>query len=129
MYQLELKRLTLKDLYRLQGILKKDTAEKAGIHWPFDRLTAMNFILNYNTWGIYLNGGVLAGAVEVKPSLETAYFVADNYQGMGVATRAVQECQKIFGDRQLWCVVNPSNRASMRVAQKAGIRIKFIPEV
>ena len=129
MYRLELKRLTLHDLYRLQSILKKDIAQLAGVEWPFDRLTAMNFILNYNTWGIYLNGGVLAGAVEVKPSLETAYFVADQYQGMGVATVAVKKCQEIFGDRQLWCVIHPDNRASKRVAQKAGIRIKFISEV
>lgn len=126
MYRLELRRLTLRDLYRLQSILKKETAEKAGIAWPFDRLTAMDFILNYNTWGVYLNGGVLAGAVEVKPSLETAYFVADQYQGIGIATLAVKRCQEIFGDRQLWCVIQPDNRASMRVAQKSGIRIKFI---
>jgi GNAT superfamily N-acetyltransferase len=126
MYRLELKRLSLRDLYRLQSIIKKDTAVKAGIFWPFDRLTAMDFILNYNTWGIYINGGILAGAVEVKFSLETAYFVAHQYQGMGVATQAVKRCQEIFGDRQLWCVINPENRASMRVAQKAGIRIKFI---
>lgn len=124
--KVELKRLNLKDLYKLQNILKKDTAEKAGIEWPFDKPAAINFIRNFNTWGIYLNGGVLAGAVEVKPSLETAYFVTDQYQGIGIATLAVKRCQEIFGDRQLWCVIQPDNRASMRVAQKSGIRIKFI---
>lgn len=122
----ELRRLELRDMYQLQGIVKQDVAEKSGLDWPFDRLTAMNFILNYNTWGMYVNGGVLVGAVEVKPSLETAYFVAERWQGQGIATLAVRQCIEIFGDRQLWCVINPNNRASMRVAQKSGIRIKFI---
>ena len=122
----ELRRLELRDMYQLQGIVKQDVAEKSGLDWPFDRLTAMNFILNYNTWGMYVNGGVLVGAVEVKPSLETAYFVAERWQGQGIATQAVKQCIEIFGDRQLWCVINPNNRASMRVAQKSGIRIKFI---
>jgi RimJ/RimL family protein N-acetyltransferase len=113
-------------MYQLQGIVKQDIAEKSGLDWPFDRLTAINFILNYNTWGMYINGGVLVGAVEVKPGLETAYFVAERWQGQGIATLAVKQCIEIFGDRQLWCVINPNNRASMRVAQKSGIRIKFI---
>lgn len=124
--KLELRRLELRDMYKLQGIVKQDIAEKSGIEWPFDRLTSMNFILNYNTWGMYLNGGVLVGAVEVKPSLETAYFVAHQWQGQGIATAAVKQCIDIFGDRQLWCVINPNNKSSMRVAQKSGIRIKFI---
>lgn len=124
--KLELHRLQLRDMYQLQGIVKQDIAQLSGIQWPFDRIAAMNFILNYNTWGIYINGGVLAGAIEVKPSLETAYFVAPQWQGQGVATRSVKQCIQLFGDRQLWCVINPQNKASMRVAQKSGIRIKFI---
>ena len=124
--KLELRRLELRDMYKLQSIVKHDIAKKAGISWPFDRLTAMNFILNYNTWGMYINGGVLVGAVEVKPSLETAYFVSQQWQGQGIATMAVKQCIDIFGDRQLWCVINPNNKPSMRVAQKTGIRIKFI---
>jgi RimJ/RimL family protein N-acetyltransferase len=123
---LELRRLELRDMYKLQSIVKQDIAEKSGIDWPFDRLTAMNFILNYNTWGMYINGDVLVGAIEVKPSLETAYFVSSQWQGQGIATLAVKQCIEIFGDRQLWCVINPNNRTSMRVAQKSGIRIKFI---
>lgn len=121
-----IKRLTLKDLYKLQAIVSKDIAYRANIEWPFDRIAATNFILNYNTWGIYINNGILAGAVEVKSDCETAYFVANQYQGIGIATAAVRQCIDIFGDRQLWCVVNPNNHASLRVAQKAKLRIKFI---
>lgn len=121
-----LKRLTINDLYRLQLIVTQDIAKLAHIEWPFNKVVAENFILNYNTWGIYVNNGILVGAVEVKASLETAYFVARDWQGLNIATRAVQLCIQEFGDKQLWCVIDPKNTVSMRVAQKAKLRIKFI---
>lgn len=124
--RITLHRLTLRDLYQLQSIVKQDIAHAAQIEWPFNKTVAENFIVHYNTWGVYINGGVLAGAVEVKESLETAYFVAQQYQGSGIATIAVRLCISEFGDKQLWCVIDPKNTASMRVAQKANLRIKFI---
>jgi len=123
--KIELKRLNLKDLYKLTSIVKKDTAEAAYIEWPFTKEVAKNFILQYNTWGIWINGDVLVGAVEVKETLETAYFVHQNWRNQGIATEAVKQCTQQFGTSQLWCVINPDNEASLRVANKTQLRVQF----
>lgn len=119
------KRLEVKDVFNLQAIVKKDIAEQANIPFPFTKELALSFITEYNTWGIWINGGVLAGAIEIKPSYETAYFVATNYQNAGIATEAVKQIKIIFADKQLWCVINPNNKASLRVAQKATMRVQY----
>mgnify|MGYP000029297654 CR=1 FL=1 len=121
-----LKRLTTKDLYKLTSILDYDTAILANIAWPFNRSAAMQFINDYNTWGVWVNQDTLVGAVEVKEDLETAYFIKKGWRSTGVGTRAIELCVKEFGDQQLWCVINPDNKASLRVAQKGGLRVKFI---
>lgn len=124
--KVHLRRLTLKDLYKLTSILDKDTADIAHIEWPFNRTAATQFISEYNTWGIWLNHGTLIGAIEVKEDLETAYFVKKGWHNLGIGTRAVKLCIEIFGSKQLWCVINAQNKASIKVAQKAGLRVKFI---
>lgn len=124
--KVNLRRLESRDLYKLTSIVTPNIAELSNLPYPFTRLDGEAFIKNYNTWGIWINHGSLIGAVEVKADLETAYFVAERWQGQGLATRAVIECRQMFGSSQLWCVVNPNNKSSMRVAQKAGLRIKFV---
>ena len=121
-----LKRLATKDLYKLTSILDYDTATLANIDWPFDRSAAMQFINDYNTWGVWVNHGTLVGAVEVKEDLETAYFIKDGWRNNGVGTKAIQLCIKEFGEHQLWCIIEPNNKASLRAAQKGGLRVKFI---
>ena len=98
----------------------------AQIEWPFDRDVALKFINDYNTWGVWVSQDSLVGAVEVKEDLETAYFIKKGWRGAGIGTRAIELCVEEFGEHQLWCVINPDNKASLRVAQKAGIRVKFI---
>ena len=124
--KIELKRLTEKDLYKLRTILDEETAGLAQIEWPFDRDVALKFINDYNTWGVWVSQDSLVGAVEVKEDLETAYFIKKGWRGAGIGTRAIELCVEEFGEHQLWCVINPDNKASLRVAQKAGIRVKFI---
>ncbi len=124
--RIKLKRLTIKDLYKLTTILDKETAEIAQIEWPFNRQAASQFINDYNTWGVWVNHDSLVGAVEVKEDLETAYFVKKGWRNNGVGTKAIELCVEEFGDQQLWCVINPDNKASLRVAQKGGLRVKFI---
>ena len=124
--RIQLKRLTIKDLYKLTSILDKETAETAQIEWPFNRQAASQFINDYNTWGVWVNHDSLVGAVEVKQDLETAYFVKKGWRNNGIGTRAIELCVEEFGDQQLWCVINPDNKASLRVAQKGGLRVKFI---
>lgn len=123
---IQLRRLDMRDMYKLQSIVKPHIAEPANLDWPFDREAATRFITEYNTWGIWLNGQVLAGAIEVKPDLETAYFVSRQFQNKGIATEAVKQMMQMYSDRQLWCVVNPKNISSMRVAQKAMMRMQFV---
>ena len=123
--KVELKRLQIRDLYKLTSAINKDTAEASYIEWPFTKEVAISFISNYNTWGIWVNNGMLVGAVEVKEDLETAYFVHENWRNVGIATEALSQCKKHFGTSQLWCVINPSNEASLRVANKARLRVQF----
>jgi hypothetical protein len=73
--------------------------------------------------GVY---GILAGAVEVKEDFETAYFVSEKYRNLGIATEAVMLCKEEFPGKQLWCVINPKNTYSLKVANNANLRINFI---
>lgn len=123
---IKLKRLTPKDVFKLIPTVDKETADISNIQWPFNKQAALSFINDYNTWGIWLNGSIIAGAVEVKSDGETAYFVAINYRNQGIATEAVKQIREIHTDSQLHCVINPINAASLKVAQKSGIRIKFV---
>lgn len=123
--KVELRKLQPKHIFTLQQIVKQDIAESAYLEWPFTKEVATKFISNYNTWGIWINGSILVGAVEVKEDLETAYFVAKTWQGKGIATAAIRTCQKHFGKQQLWCYINPNNQASLRVARKANLRVQF----
>lgn len=123
--KIELQKLKPKHIFTLQQIVKQDIAESAYLEWPFTKKVAHDFISNYNTWGIWVNGNILVGAVEVKKDLETAYFVAKQWQGKGIATAAIRTCQQHFGNQQLWCYINPNNQASLRVARKANLRVQF----
>lgn len=123
--QVELRKLQPKYVFTLQQIVTKGIADSAYIEWPFTKEVANKFISNYNTWGIWVNKGILVGAVEVKDDLETAYFVAERWQGKGIATAAIRACQVHFGTQQLWCYINPNNQASLKVARKANLRVQF----
>ena len=78
-------RLSSKDIFSLTACLDKETAEQAQLQWPFHKAAAMSFIQDYNTWGIWLNGSVLAGALEIKEDGETAYFISKNYRNINIA--------------------------------------------
>jgi RimJ/RimL family protein N-acetyltransferase len=113
-------------VFKLTTTVDKETADISNIQWPFNKQAALSFINDYNTWGIWLNGSIIAGAIEVKSDGETAYFVAINYRNQGIATEAVKQIREIYSDSQLHCVINPKNASSLKVAQKAGMRIKFV---
>lgn len=119
------RRLTVADVCTLQSIVTKDIAEAAYISWPFTKEIALSFITEYNTWGIWINDNILAGAIEIKDTHETAYLVASIYQNNGIATAAIKEIKEIFHDKQLWCMINPKNKASLKVATNSSMRIQF----
>ena len=124
--QVELKRLQPKNIYQLRSTLTESTAKSAYIEWPFTKEVAISFISSYNTWGIWINNGILVGAVEVKEDFETAYFVNENYRNLGIATEAIKLCKEEFAGKQLWCIINPTNTYSLKVANSAKLRINFI---
>ena len=99
--KVSLRRLSNKDVFHLRSIIDEDTAEKCYLEWPFTKEVAFSFISNYNTWGIWINNGILAGAIEIKKDMETAYFVSKKYRNLGIATNAVIQCKERFGDQQL----------------------------
>ena len=123
--KVELRRFQSKHLFQLRSILTKETAEQCNLEWPFTKEVAESFISSYNTWGIWINNGILAGAIEIKKDMETAYFVSKKYRNLGIATNAVIQCKERFGDQQLHCVINPDNKASLKVANKANLRVSF----
>ena len=124
--KVSLRRLSNKDVFHLRSIIDEDTAEKCYLEWPFTKEVAFSFISNYNTWGIWINNGILAGAIEIKKDMETAYFVNEKYRNMGIATKAVTMCKEALADKQLWCVINPNNKASLKVANNVNLRVSFI---
>ena len=124
--KIELKRFRPSQIFQLRSILTKETAELCYLEWPFTKEVAESFVSNYNTWGIWINGGILVGAVEVKEDFETAYFVGEKYRNLGIATEAVNLCKQEFVGKQLWCVINPKNTISLKVANNANLRINFI---
>jgi RimJ/RimL family protein N-acetyltransferase len=124
--KVELRRFQAKQLFQLRSILTKETAELCNLEWPFTKEVAKSFISNYNTWGIWINRGILVGAIEVKEDFETAYFVNEKYRNMGIATKAVTMCKEALADKQLWCVINPNNKASLKVANNVNLRVSFI---
>ena len=123
--KVSLRRLSNKDVFHLRSIIDEDTAEKCYLEWPFTKEVAFSFISNYNTWGIWINNGILAGAIEIKKDMETAYFVSKKYRNLGIATNAVIQCKERFSDQQLHCVINPDNKASLKVDNKANLRVSF----
>jgi len=124
--KIELRKLESKHIFQLRSILTEETALLADIEWPFTKEVAQSFISSYNTWGIWINGGILAGAVEVKDDFETAYFVNENYRNLGIATQAVLLCKEELANKQLWCVINPENKASLKVANNVKLRVSFL---
>jgi len=124
--KVELRKLESKHLFQLRSILTEETAIMSGIEWPFTKKVAQSFISSYNTWGIWINNGILAGAVEVKDDFETAYFVTESYRNKGIATQAVLLCKEELANGQLWCVINPKNKASLKVANNVKLRVSFL---
>ena len=124
--KVELRKLESKHLFQLRSILTEETAIMSGIEWPFTKKVAQSFISSYNTWGIWINNGILVGAVEVKKDFETAYFVNENYRNLGIATEAVKLCKEELANKQLWCVINPTNKASLKVANNVKLRVSFL---
>lgn len=125
MTELTIRRLNIGDLYKLTAMLDQETAELANIEWPFTRDVATSFIVEYNTWGIFIGHGVLVGALEIKHDYETAYLVSKNWRNQGIATHALNKLKEVYHDKQLWCLIKPENKASLRVAQKTATRVKW----
>lgn len=129
MTEMTIRRLEMRDLYKITAIVDKETAELANIEWPFTRDVATAFITEFNTWGIFIGGSILVGAMEIKHDYETAYLVAKSWRNQGIATDALNKLKEVYHDKQLWCLIKPENKASLRVAQKSATRVKwYAPE-
>lgn len=120
-------RLHKRDLFKLAAIIDQETAHNANLPWPFGHEAARTFIEDFNTWGIWIGSGngVLVGAMEIRSDCETAYLIGKQFRNQGYATEALKKLKEMFADRQLWCYINPENKASLRVAQKANMRIVY----
>lgn len=77
-------------------------------------------------YAIIYEGKVVGGCGITKKDThvgEIGYFVDEKYWGKGIATEAVRSLEKEaadFGIVRLEIIVNPENKASIRVAEKCG---------
>jgi RimJ/RimL family protein N-acetyltransferase len=72
--------------------------------------------------------GLLPWTIEGKYEVEVAYMIAKEYWRQGLGTEAAQAIlQYGFGQlglSRLICMIDPSNKASRRVAEKIGMSLK-----
>jgi len=130
MKKLRVTRLVKDDAVNLQSLIDQETASLTRLASPFTLNDAYNFINLYNTYAIIVDEK-LAGAIEIKSTGETAYVVGKQWRNQGVCTQAIRALNtknslKFMKINNLWCLIHPDNIASIRVAQKCGLEIKYV---
>ena len=72
--------------------------------------------------------GLLPWTIEGRPEVEVAYLLAQAYWGQGLATEAataiVHYACTPLGYSRLICLIDPANLASIRVAERIGLRLE-----
>ena len=84
----------------------------------------------YYHWIIQLvPQNISIGYIGLRPSdykglegLQLRYFVHPEYQGKGIATRALEEVVNLFQYRKIWSFIVPKNISSKRVVEKMGFK-------
>jgi RimJ/RimL family protein N-acetyltransferase len=70
--------------------------------------------------------GPLKNEIEGKEAVEIGYIFDNRYWKQGYCIEAVKGCiryaQDILGIKELYCTVRPENEASVRIAEKAGMK-------
>jgi len=123
-------RLLNKDANSIQQLIDDETAILAKMSSPFTLQDAYIFIRLYNTLGIWVDD-VLVGALEIKPSGETAYVIGKEYRRKGYCTRAIRAVngnifKKLLRVNRLWCLIHTDNEISIRIAEKCGLEIVYV---
>jgi RimJ/RimL family protein N-acetyltransferase len=137
--------LTVRDADLLVDATRAETgmamwgARPVGPYAPDDALSALRAwdpeLGGQTSFGI-LSAGQLVGAVGLMPdkpgSAELAYWVRPESRGQGIATRSVLAVTDwaLAGDLdRVWLEINPSNTASLRVAERTGFTFEeHIPD-
>jgi RimJ/RimL family protein N-acetyltransferase len=81
--------------------------------------------------GIF-RAGSLAGAIGLMPdgpaSVELAYWTRPEQRGRGIASRALDAvtewAHEALGASRVWLEINPRNKPSLRLAERAGYRFE-----
>lgn len=129
-HKLLVSRLLGKDAQAIQQLIDDETAVLTRLASPFTIQDAYIFIGLYNTLGIWVDRE-LVGALEIKPSGETAYVVGKEHRGKGYCTQAIRAVngnifKKLLRVNKLWCLIHPDNKVSIRVAEKCGLEIVYV---
>ena len=88
----------------------------------------------YGYWGIFCkeSGELLgrAGFREGSYPLEIGYVIKRSFRGRGVATEVVEALLKYAAEElditDVFAKIDRRNKASLRVAEKCGIRVEFM---
>jgi RimJ/RimL family protein N-acetyltransferase len=126
----DLRRLTEDDAHLLVEATSGETGRSLWGHQPRGPYSLADARAALHAWtttyGV-LDGGQLVAAVGVMPdgpgSAELAYWVRPEARGRGIAPRALTamtEQAHRDGLTRLWLEINPTNTASLRVAERAG---------
>jgi hypothetical protein len=92
--KVELRKLESKHLFQLRSILTEETAIMSGIEWPFTKEVAQSFISSYNTWGIWINNGILVGKFKNRKATVTGFATDENNQPVLKTTKGDQKLFK-----------------------------------
>lgn len=128
--KLRVTRLLGKDANSIHELIDDETAVLAKMSSPFTIQDAYTFIGLYNTLGIWVDD-VLVGALEIKPSGETAYVIGKEHREKGYCTQAIKAVngnifKKLLRVNKLWCLIHPDNKVSIRIAEKCGLEIVYV---
>jgi RimJ/RimL family protein N-acetyltransferase len=128
----DLRRLTEQDAPHLVEATSAETRRSLWGHEPEGPYTLADAVAALRAWDKDVSYGVfendrLVAAVGLMPdgpaSAELAYWVRPEERGRGLAVHALSTLTALAhrdGFTRLWLEINPTNTASLRVAERAG---------
>jgi len=105
----------------------KDWIRKSLSEYKKKNPSMINFVIDIDG---KLAGSISLGHIISRHQAEAGYWLARKHRGMGIMTRALKEVTKFgFNNlklRRLYLQTFPFNKASMRVAEKAGYKFEGV---
>ena len=116
----------------VSGITKSREESRDWLRWAIDSYERHGhgfWALVLKPSGEYIgHAGLLAQVVDDRPETEIAYWIVRDRWGQNLATEAAVASRDhgfdVLGRDRLISIIHPENRASRRVAEKAGLQVE-----